>query len=429
MKEDTGEGEKFMTDELLLNAAEWYVKHNPEDCLTASQVMSEFCHQIQMGREKKAIFLIANISPRVYKMVKALKVHHIRVECIFLQGLATNTNVAKNIAAVADAVYTMGLSLYPVVCFLVLSRAAFVYLFSQAWNPDVTRFFKVLIQHKSSLPLMVFEQYDVGGLYSFVTGERLSEERYCFENADVVCDRGWEVEYLRDEAQYNLSGRLVRVLDACDEEPPPRPELSKDRPLTICYAGGIATEREAPEIPMACWIQLAEICASNNCQLHVYPSATGWDDDRYERYADYFELKKKNEWFYFHDPVEYVNLRSVLSEYDYGIHPARNLVANENFLGVYSREKILYYGSCNHLFDYLDAGIPVITYFPRMISLFFEGTRAAIRSPIESLDFTYLREQRDVLRSQAIRVQKDLRMSQEIIKLLNVVMPGKQETV
>lgn len=93
--------------------------------------------------------------------------------------------------------------------------------------------------------------------------------------------------------------------------------VKKDDDLSICYAGGIITEEEAPGNPISCFLDLAAKCEEDKCHFHIYPSI--WE----EKIGIYIQYEKQHEYFHIHKPVEHSKLYEELGQYDYGICPVK----------------------------------------------------------------------------------------------------------
>ena len=411
--------QRRIKNQWIMQIARLYAMQFNEGESNLQNVFSYLTNSISSREEKKAIILITNISPRSYKIIKALKHRGFIVDCIFMQSAAGVQDVKQKIIDVVDNAIETG-SYLELIVRLMTSRASFVYMFSHAWHIEPLVVLSYLIYKKEFLPTVIFEQYDVGKLYNNFPNIILDLEKFCVENADIVCDRSFEIDYLIEKENYILKGKLVRILDGIDEKVQLSPSiLKKDDPLQICYAGGLAVKDKLFD---SGWAELAQACEINCCHLHVYPAPGCYNRPNYkEEYKDYFDLDRDYKYFHLHETVPYDKLITTLSQYDYGIHPMKTIKKYQDF-GFYKAFKMVYCSS-NHYFDYINAEIPIIGNYPPKLLDIFDQEGILINWSVEEYDFDFLKKNRRKYRKKVSALKEKLYIRDLIVDFLKLVLP------
>lgn len=415
--------QRRINNQWIMQIARLYAMQSNEKDLNLQNVFSYFINSISSREEKKAIILITNISPRSYKIIKALKYRGFVVDCIFMQGAAGAQDVKQKIIDVVDNSIETG-SYLELIVRLMTSRASFVYMFSHAWQLELLAVLSYLIYKKEFFPTIIFEQYDVGKLYTNFANLILDLEKFCVENADIVCDRSFEIDYLIECHNYVLKGTKVRLFDGLDSDVKVNTPtiIKKGSPLKLCYAGGLVNIKIQDDWG---WIDLAKKCEDNHCHLNVYPAPGCWSRPNYKQeYEEFFEMDRNYKYFHLHDPVPYEKLVNVLSQYDYGIHPMRKIEISSKAdrFGYYDNFKRIY-ASSNHFFDYISAGIPIIGHYPERIMKFFKQIGISVDFTIEEYDFDFLKKNLYKYHDKVKMVKENFYVNNLIIDFLKLVLP------
>lgn len=407
----------------------------PNGGAAVNAIFQDMFNKLHEPPEKKAVAVVSNASPRVYKIIRAIKAHGIRVECAILNTAVDTPGMKQIIAEAADRSFVIN-SWLELLVTLILSKASFVHMFSCVFSFINMSMLSYMIYNKDILPTIVFEQYDIGKLYDTISEPILGLEKFCIENADVVCDRAFEVDYLTEQEGYVLKGPLVKLWDGCTDEvqAPPMIKRSKDRPLSLCYAGDLPQLKKKNDWD---WFELAELCEKNKCHVHVYPHPGVWNlmkDERfrerlYWEHKEYFDMDRQYEYFHLHEPVPFTELIKELSQYDYGIVPVRTVnyfYDDTDFWPPHSTGKYKgIYCPTNKIFDYINAGIPILSVNPERVTEFLERKGIAIRANVEDFDFDMLKEKRDLYRERVEAVKNDFLMNKLIEDLLKLIMPAQ----
>lgn len=234
------------------------------------------------------------------------------------------------------------------------------------WNFEVAY---TIIKHRPGK--IVFDDYDVfAGMVNHSYQEReygqhylrkLSMEQFCLENADAICCRSIETQYAKRFLGYRYGGRRLFFPDYCWDIPEallPHPRSrSIDKHPHVVFVGNMAVEKELPEGDGdAFHLWLARKFSDMGVHYHLYP--TYYDKDFDCLFSDYIALSKQTPFFHLHKPVAPDQLVSEISVYDFGILVLSRDIDGIETHGYYTTKYD--YAMSNKIFDYFDAGLPII---------------------------------------------------------------------
>lgn len=361
--------------------------------------------------KSKILFVVENFSARVVKIAKALKSHGKEVT-LLLEGREENNPMWRSLCNILDKEQIEYLFFGPVEELLFLlqrNQGCTIHVFSSPWVPYIAY---ILVKLQNFIGSVVFENYDIAnGFHTILDDEMLKLEQYCIENARGVSYREYSLEYLRDVLHFQIKGKSIRFWDYCSDEKEEFHSEDSELELSLCYVGGIEPEGEFPESPFG-HLEFASQCEQNHCHFHIYPP--DWDEKRYE---EFIKQDETNPYFHFHKPVPNNKLAEEISKYDYGVSPVKDDIWNKKYSGQYTKEKLIYAGA-NKLFDYLDAGLPIITAIPQKISQYLEKKGVLINWTNGQYDFDYLRSRKKMMRENIPDVREELRIGNHIPKLI-----------
>lgn len=191
---------------------------------------------------------------------------------------------------------------------------------------------------------------------------QLEKEKYCLENADGLCCRNIESQVAKRNLGYKFKGKRLFFLDHCWDSylnVPDRKKLTKDE-LHLVFCGNMSLEKYNPDSPYSFNLWLAKSLAEQKVHYHIFPGP--WlckDVDFDEKFSDYLELQRSTEFFHLHKPMPNRELIVKMSEYDIGILILGKQIDNVEDFG---KQYKSHYAIGNKLFDFIDAGLPIVLY-------------------------------------------------------------------
>lgn len=360
---------------------------------------------------------VGNLTPRVLKIVGALHNKGKEIK-VYLYSNAIFQDICKDGLQKLGIPYRECLCVEELMYELVMEQAEIIHFFSCGGNTGIP--YAIIKMKEIFSSHLVYDEYDIINAFYSEYGaeileegaEILEEERFCLEKADGVCNRGYELNYLSQKCGYRFEGKTIQFIDYCKDEDIEQEYQYDEETLSICFAGDMVTEKKYPDSSLACILEFAEKCAEAQCHLHIYPAT--WSE---ELYKEYIELGKANKYFHFHHPVPYEQLSKELSQYDYGTNPIKEGFLQKEINGCFIKEKFIY-AMTNHFFDYLDAGIPIISAWPVLLAECFESKGVLIPWTIEKYNFDLLRKDKRKYRKAVEKVQKELQVKSHVHKLI-----------
>jgi hypothetical protein len=239
-----------------------------------------------------------------------------------------------------------------------------VYHVFSSWNFDTAAVFM-----KDKPGRVVFDDYDViSGVArpEFLAAHHptlMGIERYCLENADGITCRDLLLQNTKRDCRYRLGGRLLYLPDCCwgdaGQGGAPARGIDTDQ-VQLAYVGNMAIEKFASSPhPRDNFylLDFAKELTAAGIQLHVYPSPS-FAQDFENTLSDHLELAARTPFYQVHRPLPADKLIQEISQYDLGLlsmwreSPHRNRA----YLPAMFRD-----GTSNKLFDYMDAGLGIVT--------------------------------------------------------------------
>ena len=244
------------------------------------------------------------------------------------------------------------------------------------WNFDVAT---TLIRHKPGK--IVFDDYDVmAGMVKEDFARKhypgqLELERFCLENADGLCCRSLETQHAKRRLGYRFKGSRLFFPDYMWSD---ATSANSEKPWTgrcnraVVYCGNMPSSNRLSYIG-----QIAQRLAIAGWDLHLYPSY-----DRFQVPEKGASDQPSN--LHIHSRQDCRVLIDKLSQYAVGLQ-IPNKLANR---GAYTDVKRTY-SMTGKMFDYLDAGLPVLIADQRLQAWILRRYNVAIElneeEPLDSL--------------------------------------------
>ncbi|MBE5865480.1 MAG: glycosyltransferase family 4 protein [Lachnospiraceae bacterium] len=362
---------------------------------------------------EKVFFLVQMVQPRAFKVIRALKTAGIQTECIIAidaYGLSDEKLLEFSRGC---GEYKLCESTEEIMRRCYETDADVIHIFSEA-DSSIGRL-QPIIKKKLIYPKIVFDEFDVvTEMYREVPQKIKDVELFCLEHADGICHRGTEVDFLIEQG-YDVCKKRIHFMDYCgDNQYYKSPQKDFEDELELVYVGGLLAGKAYEDVRVNRILDYANLCQENHCHLHVYPSS--YDKAKMH---EYIEMEEHNPYFHLHEPVPYEKLCEEISKYDYGVFPAKKgfLEYAEKY-GNYTKAQNIH-STTNKKFDYLEAGLPIITATQVAESKVFEEEGILIRRTDEEIDFDELRRRRNEMKRKVVEVREKYRISNQIQRLID----------
>jgi hypothetical protein len=187
-----------------------------------------------------------------------------------------------------------------------------------------------------------------------------SLERYCLENADGICCRSIETQYLKREMGYRYRGRRIFFPDF-SKGGSSSAAPAKEEGIHVVQIGGFVLEKYSPEMKYHHYLRLARALAEDGVHFHIYATAGVRAGGFEETYSDYFDLARKTGRVHVHRPVPLNVLIEEIQKYTFGLHVAGSElhIGSDDEISLPARYE---YSMSNRVYDYFRAGLPVILF-------------------------------------------------------------------
>jgi hypothetical protein len=220
-------------------------------------------------------------------------------------------------------------------------------------------------------------------------GVEVAAERYNLERAAHLCCRSLEPRFLRRQYGYRLP-ETTFFPDYCWRDPA-QPSQHPAASPHVVYCGSVVPEdRVSPrEFGYAQYLEIGRALAAAGVHFHLYPAKAPFHGDPREYFSLYLRETEENEYFHFHMSIPPEQLRRRLAEYDAALHILGPGI--HEIRGRITAAKVDQ-STANKVFDYLEAGLPVIIHRGRL-------QRALVRHYGQAIEIDRLEEIPAALRS------------------------------
>lgn len=250
---------------------------------------------------------------------------------------------------------------------------------------------------KNTKKPIVFDAYDFDGIMhgiENIANVTYRREKYCFESASGVIHRGpeFEISYYKSHG-YKITCPTLSFLDYCNREffvnHAVKKLSSEDNEWHIVHIGSAVGTK---------FVSLLREAVKQKVHFHIYPTAAGMTPYAFK---NILKLNKTEKYVHLEERVPFNRINEEIAKYDFGAHMHFLPMSPVSPMGL----KVVH---CHRVFNYLEAGLPVI------VSDIFVGVKKTIvensigfslkedefgslRSMIEKHNYERLRE--DVLKA------------------------------
>lgn len=398
----------------LLRRAKWCLIQPREQWLAHRSVQRIRLAAGQPITPQLAVLVTDSVNSRVCKIGYGLKYLGWRTVLLHQRALPTNPgqcfDECQSYATPSEALHLA-----------TRFRPVAYHVFSN-WNFDVAT---LLIRHKPGK--IVFDNYDVlaGTLlknFAHIYHREIEQERFCLENADGLCCRDLESQCVK-RSGYRFGGRRILIMDCCWGGLPMSPKFPsrRDSGFHVVNCGNIpiGTESEwvihQKELSGVAKALIGQGLLAQSIHFHIYPVHGAWTGAKRESTVDAGTSNGISIFFHLHDRVPPDQLQGTLMQYDAGLY---HVLVGAN-PPTYNHWKFVY-TSGNRVFDYLDAGLPVIIHGSKFMEFVVRraGVDIRVEEQLSGQARRYLRgENTESLRQTASRASSRLAITRHIPKL------------
>lgn len=185
-------------------------------------------------------------------------------------------------------------------------------------------------------------------------------QRFLVENADGLCCRDLQLaQYLRLN-NINTNAKKIFFPDYCWNDNINAPKKVNPDEVHFVLMGTFMPERVDPTYISHGYLYTSKVLTMCGIHTHIYPSynthVTLMQNDAAQ---DYLELAKGSPFFHLHTPLPSDQILTEISQYDFGLTIMQGpLFGIEDKYLMNQSEK---YGIATRVFDYLEAGLEVVT--------------------------------------------------------------------
>lgn len=359
---------------------------------------------------KKILFLLLHITARAYKIINALHKRGYIVDIIiWMNSMRLTDKTCDEYSRISEHCI-LSCDSEEVMMYCAATNAKILHIFSHA-DTDLA-LSQVLINGKRIFPKIVFDEYDVyTEMRNLASEPIINAELFCLKNADGLCNRYTCMEYL-EEKGYEICKNRIYFMDCCNDDTNYiSPQKTENDDINLVYAGTVITDETYEGIKCNKFLEFGELCRNKHVHFHLYPISYNQ-----ARLNAYISMEKENPYFHIHYPVPHYKLPQEISKYDYGVISATNEFLH--YGDILHTKAVVSYCAMNKLFDFLEAGLPIISAFPTEQVKIFERDGVLIRKTDEEIDFDELRQRRNEMKKRVVEVRDKYRVSNQLPKLI-----------
>lgn len=295
-----------------------------------------------------------------------------------------------------------------------------VYFFEPRWAE--CSWAKIMIKNKKYFGKIVLALYDVlNGCMLDQPQRRMDSEKYALENADGIVWRWFSKEYLETKG-FVFKGKSIQFLDYCSKTVSSVVKSDSEHSVVkICNVSGVAdcyVEERLHSLQYLDYARVGEVLEKignrNDCVFHFY--ASHLKEENIKK-CKYYEKIYRN--FKFFVGTEHDELLTRIKQYDYGcdLYTDGEWPSDDTPVGNVTGS-IRKYSTRNILFDYLSAGLPIITTTPLKLLDYLRPYDVVIKMNLSALDIDFLKQNKEYYRKKVEAANEKLDVDVQISRLI-----------
>lgn len=360
---------------------------------------------IKMKKRKQIVLVSTHfLKPRILKIAYALSQEGYEI-ILFYNKVVNNEFKTENYPYFRKA-YGYGYHTQWLCILKMMRFSPLVYhIFSeQRYN----EFPRMIVKARKLLGKIVYDEYDMTVDKVINASEhQIRDEKYCIENADGVCSRSFELEYLKEKKKYRVK-KDIQFFDYCWNNVE---VVSDERELIngFAFAGSVTPEGSRFGF---CYEEVAKALNNKKLFYHIYAKIP----EPWQKF--HYDLEKKIPTYKWMGYVPHEELLRKLSHYLAGIFVFEKNLGNEKenlILNVINYK----YATSNRYFDYIDAGLPIIGTAHKRVLDFLSSYGIVYYTSSDELndDLDDLLKKIPEMRKNIIKCREDLDIGKQISKL------------
>lgn len=282
---------------------------------------------------------------------------------------------------------------------------------------------KAMLFHKEYIGKVVVALLDIANdAYLDKDLKVYEDERYTLENADGIVWRYFSKDYLAEKKGFTYHGKSILFFDYCYGNRKKNFDIKgNERYVRLCCVASIGDylfnvcDKQGYRCDASIYEILDVIGGREDCCFHLYAGSL-----KRENYEICKQLEVKyNNFKLFYD-TDHETLGERISEYDYGANLDKdgNIMPSDVSVNGYSGHA-LQNGSCNYFFDFLDAGLPIITTsLPKFVE-YLNQYHVVVEMTVDDLDINYLIENKKKYKTNVLNAIEHLSIDNHISDLID----------
>ena len=222
-----------LVEECIEEIVEWKIVKLKENWEHFTKIKEDLKNTIESKviETNKIVFVIGDLTPRVLKIMKSLQNEGIQIVVLFYPN-ALIRDVCLEEFQKLKVLYIENKCIEELIYSIILEQVKVVHIFSNGTNTIVPY---VLIKMRKILPCLVYDEYDIlNEFYYNYPEDWLEAEKFCLENADGICNRGFELDCLKNDYNYIFKGKTLQFFDYCRDDILEEYSKEEENSLTIC---------------------------------------------------------------------------------------------------------------------------------------------------------------------------------------------------